>query len=138
MAAGPAPPPTAVLREKDFFNKKAKTCRSRVEETHLHLQLESLQVRLDLLRREEVEKRALVEARKCDAASVSDSNVKRTQILEERRRVVCVDRQSFAEWSDDFRTTSKECNIRMAALNDIRFVSTPLTNTLNPAPFHLN
>ena len=122
MAADdPAPPPPQVLREKDFFNKRpVKSCRSRVTETHLQLQLESLQVRLDLLRREAADKRALVEGRKADAASVSDSNAQRAEGLRERRRVVCTDRQAYEGWSREFATTSKQSHVRMAALKDIR------------------
>ena len=121
LVADASPPlPAPVLREKDCFNKKAKSCRSRVQETHLHLQLESLQVRLDLLRREAADKRALVEGRRADTAGVSDSNAKRTEGLRERRRVVGLDRQAFEAWSGEFRTTSKQSHVRMAALKDIR------------------
>jgi len=118
-ADDPAPP--RVLREKDFFNKRpVKSCRSRVTETHLQLQLESLQVRLDLLRREAADKRALVEGRRADAASVSDSNAQRAEGLRERRRVVCTDRRAYEGWSREFATTSKQSHVRMAALKDIR------------------
>ena len=36
-----------LVRERDFFSHKSKTSRSRVEETHLQMQLESLYIRYD-------------------------------------------------------------------------------------------
>jgi len=118
----PAEKAPLLLRQKDLFNpKKSKTCRSRLEETHLQLQLESLHIRMDLLKREVAARKAKVEADRAQAKRVSDSNTIATKLLCNQKSVICQDQLAFQAWRcGEFEAGAKHSYVRLAALRDIK------------------
>jgi len=100
--------------------RKARTARSRIAETHLRLQMESLAVRLSMLKNEVgLQGRELVKA-KDDSDSTLVSNGRRKDQLMQRLTSVSRQKNAHLSWAADHRKQAIQAGIRSRAVKEIR------------------
>ena len=108
------------LRDQVFRVKKSKTERSRITETHLKLQLEMLNIRLGLLKREVNQKKDQVSETRNEADRIREANNEQNFMLMDQLRSVSRDKLLFKTWSLEFRTKAINSGLATRALKEVR------------------